>query len=122
MSYVFLTLGFFIFLLAAKGFGVVGQVVEAMQQFRDGIAVMALPDLSDDAKERALQRAARRTAGLFLRILLACTAAAAAATACLLVGNSLGLYDVRDITAAVVNPMFLLLLLVLGIASFRLIR
>jgi hypothetical protein len=122
MSYVFLTLGFFAFLLAARSFRVVGQVTEAMRQFRRGIAVMAVPDLSDDAKEQALQRAALRTGGLFLRILLACLAATAVAAVCLLAGNAFGLYDLRDVAAAGLNPVFLLVLVALGVASFRLIR
>lgn len=122
MSYLFLTLGFLIFVLAARGFGIIGQVEEAMRQFRLGLAVLAVGGLSDDAKEQALQRAALRTGGIFLRVLAACIAATTAAGVCLLLGNAMGLYDLHEVAAAGLDPIFLLLLVALGIASFRLIR
>lgn len=122
MSYVFLTAGLVVFVLGIKLLKLVPRVKGLLVGTREAVSVMRSPDLSEDEKERRIQRAALRTSGAFVDILLRSAASLVAPLVCVAIGVGAGLYGMDEAMTAAANPYFLLFLTVLAVLQMKLVR
>lgn len=122
MVYLFLMIATVLFMAALRLSGTVPKVRFAMAQTRAALATMAAADLSEEAKETAVQRAAIGMFGSLASILLrtlVCTGVPAAFVA---LGAAGGLYGMEDVVRAGTDPYFIAASTVVVVAGFYLIR
>ncbi|MFP4569551.1 sulfotransferase [Rhodosalinus sp.] len=96
MTVVFLIAGLVAFLAAIRLMRAAAVAQDVVTTAQDALAVMAAPDLSEDAKETAVRRASIRLAGRFLVIAGIGIAALAAAAAVVWAGAATGLYTLDE--------------------------
>lgn len=122
MSYVFLVLALFVFLLALRHLQLVARVQGCLADIGRAVTVMRADGIDPDDKERAARRAARRMGGAFVDILMRTLAALLAPAALVVIGVAGGFYDSEEAIAAASDPVLLIALSVLALGLLRFAR
>jgi hypothetical protein len=122
MVYVFLMIATILFMVALRLSGTVPKVRFAMAQTREALATMSAADLTEEAKEVAVQRAAIGMFGSLASILLRTLACVGAPAALLALGIAAGLYGMEDVVRAGTDPYFIAASTAAVIAGFYLMR
>lgn len=107
MVYAFLMAAAVLFMVALRLSGTVPKVRSAMAQTRAALATLSAADLSEEAKEIAVQRAAVGMFGALGSILLRMLACVGIPAALVASGSVAGLYGMEDVVRASTDPYFI---------------
>jgi hypothetical protein len=122
MVHVFLMIATVLFMVVLRLSGTVPKVRLAMAQTREALATMSAADLTEEAKEIAVQRAAIGMFGSLASILMRTLVCVGSPVAFVALGGAAGLYGMEDVVRASTDPYFIAASAAVVIAGFYLMR
>ena len=122
MTYAFLVVSVFLFMLAIKLFGVVPQVREIMAETNTALGVMRSRELGDDEKEERVQKAAIAMMKSAVVVIIRIAATVAVPVVFVAAPVYFGLYTADEIYAAASNWIFIVVSSVVMIALWVFVK
>jgi hypothetical protein len=122
MIYLFLSLAVGLFVVALKASGLVPRAQVVFSATRAATAVMRSPELSEEQKETAVQKAALEMFGSLFSIAVRTVFTLALPVALVLLGCAVGLYSAEEAVRAASNWYFIVLSTVITAVAFVVIK
>jgi hypothetical protein len=116
MLYLFLALSIAIFSLLFSLLNITSKVKGCLSDTRRALAILHSGDMTEDEKERSMQRACLQMGRILLDIVARSVLAVLAPLALLYCGVTVGLFGNAEIVAAASTPLFILIAIAVFVA------